>query len=138
MPAPAARADFVGVYAGNTVNLAGKALSINGQPLEPAGGDVFVAGARNFDNFPLLFVREKGAVVAIDHGGRRLVRDGASAPLPPVPARLAARAGVYESDDPWIGGITITARGDQLLIGGTDALAEIGDDVWRADPGLAA
>ena len=129
-----APSDYVGAY-GSGVTISGPVLAVNDQPLEAAGEDRFVTGHPAFAAFPLMFVRDKGAVVAIDHGGQRFVREGASAPLPETPAALTARAGRYQSDDPWIGGVTIVARGDRLLMGGADEIVEIGNDVWRAaDP----
>jgi hypothetical protein len=95
---------------------------------------MFATDLAGFTDFPLIFVRDKpgSAVIAIDHGGQRFVRASASAPLPATPPRIAARAGRYMSDNPWVGGAAIVARGDQLLLGGVDQLVEIGDDVWRA------
>lgn len=103
-------------------------------PLESPGPGAFVTTHPAFEAFPLLAVRDggDGPVVALDHGSRRYARAGAiAASLAPTPARLAARAGHYQSDDPWIGGITLVARGDTLYAAGTDALVEIGNDVWR-------
>ncbi len=127
--------DYVGSF--GALRISGdSALSVTAKgqaaALEPQGNDLFVTAHPDLEGFPLLFVRDGKAVVAIDHGAQRFVRDGASAPLPVTPPRIAARAGSYQSDDPWIGHVTIVARGDQLFMGGTDALTEIADDVWRA------
>ncbi|OYU15838.1 MAG: hypothetical protein CFE37_03450 [Alphaproteobacteria bacterium PA4] len=100
-------------------------------PLELRSPDQFVTAHPALADFAGVVVRDKDRVIAIDHGPHRYVRDGMRAPLPPTPPRLAARAGRYQSDDPWIGGATLVARGDQLLLEGTDAITEIGDDVWR-------
>ncbi len=132
LPAPG---DYVGNF--GTLRITGDAalaVTLGGttSALEPRGPDMFVTGHPSLERFALQFVRRDKAVIAIDHGPDRFVRDGASAPLPATPARIAARAGFYQSDDPWIGGVTIVARGDQLFIEGTDALTEIADDVWRA------
>ncbi len=126
--------DYAGTF-GDAVVTANP-LAINGAALERSGKDQFITAHPAFETFPLVFVRDaSGSVIAIDHGPRHLVRTGASAPLPPTPPRLAARAGRYESDDPWTGGLTLVVRGDVLLVNGTDAITEIGDDVWRAaDP----
>ena len=137
-PALPAPGDYIGSY--GRVQISGDAalsVTANGKTatLEPRGPDVFVTSHPDLEAFPLLFVRDGKAIVAIDCGATRFVRNGASAPLPMTPPRIAARAGTYQSDDPWIGGVTIVARGDQLFMGGTDAITEIADDVWRAaDP----
>lgn len=105
-------------------------------PLMVDGAGNFVTDHPDFAAFVFVPVKAGDAVVALDHGPHRFARAGASAPaLPPTSARIAARAGRYQSDDPWIGGATIVARGNTLYLEGTDALTEIGDDVWRlAEP----
>ena len=132
-PKPVERpGDYAGAFADATVTAA--PLAIDGAALEPVGKDLFVTAHPAFEAFPLLFVRDVGGtVIAIDHGPRRLVRAGASAPLPPTPPRLAARAGRFQSDDPWTGGVTLVARGDRLYVNGAEPLVEIGNDLWRAE-----
>ncbi|KAB7648885.1 serine hydrolase domain-containing protein [Polymorphobacter fuscus] len=124
--------DYAGAYDGITITAA--PLALDGTALEPTGKDRFVTAHPDFRAFPLVFVRNPaGAVVAIDHGARRLVRAGASAPLPATPPRLAAHAGRYESDDPWIGGVTLVARGERLWLGGTEPIMEIAENDWRVE-----
>lgn len=131
-------ADFAGGWSDGTAS-----LTIAGNRVDAAGVSGHVEAAPEpwlvSDHpllaFPLLPVRgsKDGPVVALDCGRRRLVRAGATAPaLPPTPDRLSQRAGRYQSDDPWIGGVTLVARGDQLLAEGVQPLVEIGGDVWRA------
>lgn len=119
----------LGIAPDLTVTMAGSSA-----PLEPMGGDIFVSRHPSLADFPLMFVRDAGKqVVAIDHGPYRWARDGAAAPpLADTPERLRKRAGRYACDDAWIGGVTIVARDGRLWLGGTDPLAEIGDDVWRS------
>jgi hypothetical protein len=45
---------------------------------------------------------------------------------------LAALAGAYLNRDPWVGGVTILARGDQLWADGVGRLVEHGD-WWSAE-----
>ncbi len=132
---------FAGRYSGKGTALTvasspgGLTLASGGRawPLMLNGAANFITDHPDFVAFAFVPVKSGDAVVALDHGSHRFVRDGASAPaLPPTSARIAARAGRYQSDDPWIGGVTLVARGDTLYIEGTDALAEIGNDVWRA------
>ena len=138
-PPPTDAAAYAGRYAGS----AGTGI-ISGNPdlkiaaagitgtTEAKAVDVFLTDHPRFERFALNFVREAGNVVAIDHGADRYVREGASIePLPKTSERIAARAGHYQSDDAWIGGVTLVARGDRLFVEGVDALAEVGDDVWR-------
>ena len=134
-PALSAPGDYAGNYGRLRIS-SDSALTVaaNGQTaaLEPRGPDMFVTSHPDLERFPLLFVRDGKAVIAIDCGSQRFVRDGATAPLPATPPRLAALAGSYQSDDPWIGGISIAARGDRLFVSGSDAITEIADNVWRA------
>ncbi len=138
--------DYAGSYAaadGTRFSIAAApALAISGGgitvPLEAPAPGAFLTAHPMFEAFPLLAVRDggDGPVVAIDHGSRRYIKAGATAAsLAPTPARLAARAGHYQCDDPRIGGVTLVARGDTLYAAGTDPLTEIGNDVWRvAEP----
>ncbi len=132
--------DFVGSYAaadrGLTI-LPGLMIEVDGQraALQPAGGDVMVTAHPGLVDWPLVVVRDgkqpgTGAVVAIDHGPHRFIRSGAAAALPTTPPELAVLAGHYQSDDPWIGGISIVARGDRLYLGGVDPLRQTGKDEW--------
>ena len=121
-PPPLARpADYAGAYAGPAGRFsvtadAAAVVAADGSraPLQMFAPDMAVARLPLFGDFALLFVREHDGVVAVDSGPARFGRNGASAALPVTPPRLAARAGTYQSDDPWIGGTTIVARGDAL------------------------
>ncbi len=131
--------DFIGSYAGPDgkfgiesgagLVLVDGATRTSLQMLAPDNG--FVDTPR-FADFPLVFVREKGAVTAIDTGSSRFGRNGLPAILPPTPAALTALAGHYQSDDPWIGGMRFVARGGKLYLEGAQELTDIGNGVWRS------
>lgn len=53
-------------------------------------------------------------------------------PTPPVAPALAGLAGTYMSNDPWIGGMSIVARGDVLIAEGLGMLIPIAGG-WRVD-----
>ncbi len=139
LPAIDKPGDYAGSYAGP-----GGSFTITGDtapalvmgaarvPLRLLGPDILFADTPRLAEFPLVMVRDGRAVIAADWGGERFGRDGAPAALPATPPRLAARAGHYQSDDPWIGGVTLVARGDGLYLEGVRRLAEIGDDLWRS------
>ena len=140
LPAADAGAPLVGTYMDGAHRLdilPGLVLSLEGAraPYELPGPDHLVPAHPAFVDWPLVAVRAQskagdGAVIAIDHGTRRFVRAGAAAPLPATPPELAALAGHYQSDDPWIGGLGIVARGDGLFAWGSDALRRVGRDEW--------
>ncbi len=100
-------------------------------PLQMLGPDIFYADTPRLADFPLLFIRDKDAVIAADCGSQRFGRNGAAAALPATPEAVAMRAGHYQSDDPWIGGLTLVARGGTLWADGVQPLVDIGGDVWR-------
>jgi CubicO group peptidase (beta-lactamase class C family) len=137
---PGNAGDFVGNYADGARQLTilpGMMVEVDGQreALQSPGGDLMVTAHPGLVDWPLVVVRDgkkpgDGAVVAIDHGPHRFIRSGANASLPPTPPELAVLAGHYQSDDPWIGGIDIVARGDRLYLGGVAALRQIGKDEW--------
>jgi CubicO group peptidase (beta-lactamase class C family) len=113
---------------------AGLTLATSGKPwpVEVNGGGNLVTDHPEFAAFPIAIVRDGDRVVALDYAANRYVKDGATAPaLPPTSARIAARAGRYQSDDPWIGGFSLVARGDTLYIDGTEPITEIANDEWR-------
>ena len=64
--------------------------------------------------------------------GATLYGRDAALPQPPSPPALAALAGVYLSNDPWVGGTAIYARGDALVAEGGGALTRSADGSWRA------
>ncbi len=104
-------------------------------PLQAQGGGLFVTAHPGLVEWPLVAVRREKAVIALDHGSRRFVRSGVNAPLPATTPEIAALAGHYQSDDPWIGGVSIVARGDQLYLGGAGLLRRTGKvDFVPADP----
>lgn len=137
---PANAADFVGTYGDGNSRLdilPGLVALLDGArvPLQAPAPNLFVTAHPGLVDWPLLAVRRDKVVIAIDHGTRRFVRAGATAALPATPPELAALAGRYQSDDPWTGGLSIVARGDVLLLGGTDPLRRIGKDEWTlAEP----
>jgi len=131
-------ADYAGRYAGPmgsfTVEGGPVLTLVDGAtrtPLAMLAPDVFLADTPRLADFPLVFVRDKDVVVGADWGSTRFGRDGRTAALPPVPPRIAARAGHYQGDDPWTGGMRLVARGDRLYADGVQVLTETGDDVWR-------
>lgn len=137
---PADAGDYVGTYTDGQQRLdilPGLIAVLDGAraPLQVAAPGLFVTAHPGLVEWPLVAVRREKAVIAIDHGSRRFVRSGVSAPLPATSPEIAALAGHYQSDDPWIGGVTIVARGDQLFAGGVSALRRVGRNEWApADP----
>ncbi|WP_310496681.1 serine hydrolase domain-containing protein [Sandarakinorhabdus sp.] len=128
--------EFAGTFSDGSETISiGPGLTISGggdvAALEPAGPDMLVTSLPALADFALVAVRQSGGIAALDHGSRRFVREGTEAPLPVTPPALLARQGWYQSDDPWMGGFAVVARGDRLYLGGTDMLTGIGDDVWR-------
>ncbi len=152
LPTPAAlgslppnAGDLVGSYADGDKALTilpGMIAELGGQraPLQMPAPDVLVTAHPGLVDWPLVLVRDgkqkgEGAVVAIDHGPHRFVRSGASAALPPTAPELALLAGRYQSDDPWIGGVEIVARGNRLYLGGVDLMKSLGQNEWTlAEP----
>lgn len=128
---PVKAADFAGSFGPVTIRPDLQIVAFGkSSALEPIGPDMFIS---QIDDLPLLFNREAGAVTSLAWGSARHVRDGRTVPaLPPVPPHIAARAGRYQTDDPWVGGITLVARGDTLFADGTDPLVDIGSDTWRS------
>jgi CubicO group peptidase (beta-lactamase class C family) len=132
---PADAGDYVGSYADGARRLdilPGLVAVLDGQqvPLQSLAPGLFVTAHPGLVEWPLVAVRGGNVVVALDHGGRRFLRSGARATLPATPPELAALAGHYQSDDPWIGGISVVARGDELYLSGVEPLRRIGKDEW--------
>jgi CubicO group peptidase (beta-lactamase class C family) len=132
---PADAGDYVGSYGNGQKQLdilPGLIAVLDGArvPLQVAGAGLFVTAHPGLVDWPLVAVRREKAVIALDHGSQRFVRSGVSAALPATPPELAALAGHYQSDDPWIGGVSIVARGDQLFLGGVDPLRRTGKLDW--------
>ena len=92
-------------------------------------GDHATRGARALE-----FEGAKGRRDRVWVGGALFGRDSA-VPQPAVPERLVALAGTYRSNDPWVGGTDVFARGETLVIEGAGALTPAADGSWRfADP----
>lgn len=70
--------------------------------------------------------------------GQALYARGAAPEQPRPPARLLALAGLYRSNDPWVGDATLVARGDRLVLEGQGALREAADGSWRHEEPEAA
>ncbi|MGI4876134.1 MAG: serine hydrolase domain-containing protein [Janthinobacterium lividum] len=52
-------------------------------------------------------------------------------PTPPPAASIRAFAGLYQSADPWFGGVAVVARGDALVMEGMGEIARSPDGSWR-------
>jgi CubicO group peptidase (beta-lactamase class C family) len=101
----------------------------------PRGADRLVTDHPHLAGLGFDAVRENGRVVGYWHGDILFGRDAPPAATPP-PERLAALAGAYLNRDPWVGGVRILARGDQLWADGVGRLVQRGD--WwstEKDPG---
>ena len=102
-------------------------------------------GPRSFrTDYPLIrtdrldFEGESGRAERLWWGSALLGRD-AAVPQPPSDPKLAALAGRYMSNDPWVGSVVVLARGQKLLVEGFGELAPHADGSWRfTDPELAA
>jgi CubicO group peptidase (beta-lactamase class C family) len=101
----------------------------------PRGADRLLTDHPHLSGFGFDAVRENGRVVGYWHGDSLFRRDAPAAAMPP-PERLAALAGAYLNRDPWIGGVRILARGEQLWADGVGRLIDRGG--WwsvEKDPG---
>ena len=101
-------------------------------PLESFGGDSFGTLHPEFRQFSLLFERKDGKVVAASWGPDTFVRDGASYAVRASDPRLAALAGRYVNDSPWLGTTMVVERGGKLWLGTDTPLTRIGKNLWRA------
>jgi CubicO group peptidase (beta-lactamase class C family) len=126
-------APFLGAFrsAGSSFKLARdaggvtiEALGATGRVV-PRGPDRLMTDHPYLANLGLDAVRENGRVVGYWHGATLFGRD-APARAPPPSERLAALAGSYLNRDPWVGGATILARGDELWADGFGRLIERG------------
>jgi CubicO group peptidase (beta-lactamase class C family) len=122
------------VLAGDADGVTVEAWGAKGRVV-PRGPDRLLTDHPRLANFGFDAVRENGRVVGYWHGGTLYGRD-TPAPVAAPPERLAALAGAYLNRDPWVGGATILARGDQLWADGIGRLVERGG-WWSAekDPG---
>jgi D-alanyl-D-alanine carboxypeptidase len=117
--------------AGNGIYAYAGALSF---ALEPAGLDILIAKDPAATPDPLVFRRHEGRVERLWWGPTEYVRDdihfNVAFTAPSSPA-VAALTGRYECDDPWRGGFTVLAQGEQLYIDGAMALTRLPDGSWR-------
>ncbi|TPE63632.1 beta-lactamase family protein [Sandaracinobacter neustonicus] len=96
------------------------------------------AGPRSFvTDHPLLcrhvldFEGESGRAERLWWGSALLGRDAVPAQPAPNP-KLVALAGRYLSNDPWVGSVTVVARGDKLLMDGMGEMVPHADGSWRS------
>ncbi len=132
-------ADFAGRYVGPagdamTLEASGGTLTLvdggrRGRVKAAAPG-VLVSDLPGRDLHALEFVGAKGRRDRLWYGSTLYGRDAAVA-QPAVPPGLAALAGVYLSNDPWVGGIEVVTRGDALAMDGGGALTRAADGSWR-------
>ncbi|MEI6485972.1 MAG: serine hydrolase domain-containing protein [Sphingomonadales bacterium] len=132
---PADAGDYVGSYSDGQrmlTILPGLIAELDGArvPLHAERSGVFVTAHPGLVDWPLVAVRRETSVIAIDHGERRFLRSGVNAALPETTPEIAAFAGHYQSDDPWIGGLAIAARGDMLYLGGLVPLRPTSKYEW--------
>jgi CubicO group peptidase (beta-lactamase class C family) len=102
--------------------------------LEHTGGDQFLAEHPRFALYPLVFGRDSAAapISELAYGEEWYARRGtAQTPSPPAADQLDQYAGLYHSDDPWIGSARVVVRRGRLWIDGTIALEPIGDHLFR-------
>ncbi len=129
-------------FAGRFVGPAGEILIVeaNGTALTlvegarrgrmKAAGAGFVSDLPGRDVDSLDFVATDGRRDRLWYGSTLFARDAAVA-QPAVPPELTALAGPYLSNDPWIGGTTIHARGDTLVVDGQGPIHRVADGSWR-------
>lgn len=103
-----------------------------------ASGRLRAAGPRSFvtdhpvlSRYVLEFEGETGRAEQLWWGSRLLGRDAVPA-QPAVNPKLAGLAGRYLSNDPWVGSVTLVARGDKLLIDGMGEIVPDADGSWRS------
>jgi hypothetical protein len=99
--------------------------------LQVWGGEIFRTTHPDFRRFSLMFQRAQDAVVAAHWGPASYVRDGAAVGLPSSDPALAALAGRYVSDSPWLGLADVVERGGRLSIGTEVPMERIERDQWR-------
>jgi CubicO group peptidase (beta-lactamase class C family) len=135
----AAAGDFAGRFvgpSGDTIVLAasGSTLSlVDGDrrgAVRAAGDGSFVSDLPGRDAHALDFVAAPGRRDQLWYGAALYGRDAAVA-QPAVPPELAAFAGVYLANDPWIGGSEVIARGGTLVVEGDGPIHRVADGSWR-------
>lgn len=99
--------------------------------LEKLAPDGFWVSDPAFARFPLLFGREKEAVVEASHGGDWYVGERYTGPKSfETPPEWRAFAGHYRNDSPWEGSFRVVLRKGRLWIGG-DPLVPLGGGLFR-------
>lgn len=102
--------------------------------LEVAGRDAFIVKHPDFELFPLVFGREKEAVVEAFHGASWWTNERYTGQKKiDYPKAWEAYAGHFHSDSPWHGSVRIVIRKGQLWIGGDQPLVEVSSGVFRFD-----
>jgi hypothetical protein len=135
-------ADYAGTYTaadGRKLTLAAEGqlvklvLPTERVALETLGPDGFQVPHPNFARFPLLFGREKDAVVEVIHGGDWYAGERYTGPRTfDTPAEWQAYAGHYRNENPWEGSFRVVLSKGRLSIGGGDPLVPLGNGVFRA------
>lgn len=111
-------------------------LRVNGAParIRPVATRLFQSDHPALAARALEFEGEQPPYARLWLGGALFARDTAP-DQPRVPPRLAALAGKYRSDSPWVGNLSIVARGDTLVLEGAGPLLEDAGGWWKlADP----
>ena len=110
------------------VRLAGLGAEGRGVPQAPAR---LVTDHPKLARYGLDAVTENGKIVAFWWGGILYGRD-APRPSPPTAERLRGLDGVYLNRDPWVGGATVLARGEILIVDGLGPIVDRGG-WWSAE-----
>jgi CubicO group peptidase (beta-lactamase class C family) len=110
-------------------------------PLQQDKPDRFIADHPRFALFPIVFGRDPlpeprdqvaGPVVELAHGPDWYAHGRYSGPADaPLAPELAPYAGLYCSNDPWIGNFRVVVRRGRLWVDGDQLLAGIGEHVFR-------
>ena len=143
VPAIDHAADFAGRFVGPggdaiVIAVAGEGLSLtvagrhgrlkaSGDASSASGGASFASEAHRDS---LAFVGDDGRRDRVWFGDVLYGRDAAVA-QPVADRALVALAGVYRSNDPWVGSASIVARGDTLVVEGGGPLRRVADGSWR-------
>lgn len=99
--------------------------------LERLAPDAFLVPDPAFARFPLLFGREKGAVVEASHGGDWYRGERYTGPESfEMPVEWRAFAGHYRNDSPWEGSFRVVVRKGRLWVGG-EPLVPLGPGLFR-------
>jgi D-alanyl-D-alanine carboxypeptidase len=103
--------------------------------VEPSDENLLIASEPSHTPFAFVFRRTGGKVVRLWWGGEEFVRSGADGPVAafttPAPRELARLTGHYASNDPWVGGLRITAQGDRLYVDDLTPLTALGGGLYR-------